>query len=141
MEIIYADEKHINGIYALLCALEGEEIDKARFETVYLNNLENRDIYYLVAVENGAVAGFASLHIQQLLHHGGAVGEIQEIVVASEYRGQGMGSELYKSIKQIAVEQNCVLLEVCCNKIRTESHNFYLKQGMQGTHYKFTMWL
>jgi len=67
------------------------------------------------------------------------VAEIQEIVVSKYYQGQGIGKMLFNRLKEIAVENKCVLLEVCCNQIREKSHEFYLKQNMKNSHYKFTL--
>jgi len=139
MKIIDATEKHRNEVYALLCELEHGELNKARFEELFLQNVKNRDVFYLLAVEDGMVRGFASLHIQSLLHHVGAVGEIQEIVVTSEHRGRGIGKMLYDRLKQIAEDNQCVSFEVCCNQLRAGSHLFYLSQGMKNSHYKFTL--
>ena len=139
MEIIKASAKNKNDVYALLCELEGTTIDNNLFETMFLQNIENEDIFYLLAIEDHIVLGFASLHIQRLLHHVGNVGEIQEIIVEKKHQGQGIGATLYNKLKQIAIEKRCVLLEVCCNQRRIESHEFYHKQGMKNTHYKFTI--
>ena len=139
MEIIRASVENKNAVYALLCELENKKIDRAQFETSFLRNMTNKDIFYLLAVENDVVVGFASIHVQLLLHHAGPVGEIQEIIVNKKYRGQNVGKMLYHSLKEIAEENSCVLLEVCCNQSRIESHPFYLSQGMQNTHYKFTL--
>ena len=138
MEIIKASAKNKNDVYALICELKGAKIDNNLFETVFLQNVENEDIFYLLAIEDHMAVGFASLHIQRLLHHVGNVGEIQEIVVDKKYQGQGIGTMLYNRLKRIAIERKCDLLEVCCNQRRIESHVFYHKQGMKNTHYKFT---
>ena len=139
MEIIYASAEHKNEVYALLCELKGAEIDKTRFEALFFQNLERNDIFYLLAVEDNSVLGFASIHIQPLLHHVGYVGEIQEFIVSEKHQGQGIGTLMCNNLKQIAVENKCVLLEVSCNQSRINSHLFYLKQGMDNSHYKFTL--
>ena len=139
MEIIYATEKYKNDVYTLLCELEHTELNKTQVESLFLQNIKRKDIFYLLAVEADIVLGFASLHIQSLLHHVGAVGEIQELIVNSKYRGKGVGTALYNNLKQIAIDNQCILLEICCNQLRKESHLFYSKQGMKNSHYKFTL--
>ncbi len=39
----------------------------------------------------------------------------------------------------IAKEQQCLLIEVCCNQRRSLAHHFYEKVGMSKSHFKFTM--
>jgi len=139
MELVYAAEKDLDAVYDLVCRLENKTIARAPFDAAFLRNITDESIVYLLAVEEGAVLGFASLHIQFLLHHAGAVGEIQEIIVDEACRGRGLGKILFQRLKEIAEEKDCVLLEVCCNQARTASHPFYISQGTKNTHYKFTL--
>jgi PhnO protein len=137
MEIINADIEHLNMVYNLICELENETLNRFNFAKIYQNNIENNDIYYLLAVEGKTIFGFASLHIQKLLHHCANIGEIQEIIISKNQRGQGTGTALFDKIMEIARVNNCLSLEVCCNQVREKSHEFYLKQGMSKSHYKF----
>ena len=139
MKFLPATIENSQDVYYLLCELEHAELDKALFEEIFRKNIVNSDIHYLLAIDNENVIGFASLHIQHLLHHVSKVAEIQEIVVSKYYQGQGIGKMLFNRLKEIAVENKCVLLEVCCNQIREKSHEFYLKQNMKNSHYKFTL--
>ncbi len=138
MQYVVAEKENLPDVYRLVCELEHAELDRAAFEKVYEGNLANPDIYYLLAMDDQVVAGFASLHIQCLLHHIGRVGEVQELIVSKHYQGQGIGRELFDKLKETAAANGCVLLEVCCNQSRKESHKFYLKQNMKNSHYKFT---
>lgn len=139
MQCLYATIENSQDVYYLLCELEHTELDKALFEEIFRKNIVNPDIHYLLVIDNQNIIGFASLHIQYLLHHASKVAEIQEIVVSKYYQGQGVGKMLFNHLKEIAVKNKCVLLEVCCNQIRKKSHEFYLKQNMKNSHYKFTL--
>lgn len=139
MECINVTMENSEDVYYLLCELEHTEVDKKSFEEVFKNNLVNPDIHYLLATDKQNIIGFASLHIQHLLHHVAKVAEIQEIIVDKHYQGQGVGKMLFNRLKEIAIENECVLIEVCCNQIRKKSHEFYLKQNMKSSHYKFTL--
>jgi len=138
MEIVTAIIEHSNEIYELICELENEFLDKEEFLQIFQSNLNNKNIYYLVALEESSIIGFASLHIQKLLHHCARIGEIQELIVSKARQGSGVGTELFIHIKEIADKNNCEILEVCCNRRREKSHQFYLKQGMEQSHFKFT---
>jgi len=139
MEVINATEKHLPEIYNLICELEDKKLDKDSFTQIFLDNLSNKDIYHFLAHENGDTIGFASLHIQNLLHHCSKVGEIQEIVISKKHQGKGVGSMLFNKILETAKSYECPLLEVCCNRAREKSHGFYINQGMKKSHYKFTL--
>ncbi len=138
MEIINARPEHSPQIYSLICELEEASLDRTKLEAVYLQNLADPNIHYLIALENGEAAGFASVHVQHLLHHAGKIAELQEIVVAESRRGQGLGSLLFSEAEKTARAAGCLQLEVCCNRKRTASHRFYERQGMAASHFKFT---
>ena len=139
MEIIKARKEHSEDVYKLICELEGCESDRQAFQNVYSRNLENNSIYYFLAAEDAQIIGFASLHIQHLLHHSARIGELQEIIVRRENRGTGAGKKLFDCIKKTAAVRGCLQLEISCRQTRTESHEFYLRQGAANTHFKFTM--
>jgi len=139
MEIIKATINHLNEIYNLLCELEGgEELDKADFSKAYVENLNNESVFYVVAVKNKEIIGFSSVHIQNLLHHLGKVAEVQELIIAKNHQGIGVGGLLFEKMQEIAIFNGCLEFEVSCNLKRERSHKFYLKQGMKKSHYKFT---
>lgn len=138
MKIVNAKPEHFPQVYALICELEQEEPDRETFREIYARNLENPDITYLLALDGDEGCGFASLHIQYLLHHAARIAELQEIVVAGDRRGQGLGALLFQEVRRLARAAGCPQLEVCCNRQRKESHKFYLRQGMEKSHYKFT---
>ena len=69
MNIRKAKKSDLDSIFSLICELEDNIVDNNQFCTVYINNLSDKKIYYIVAEERGKVVGFASMHIQLLLHH------------------------------------------------------------------------
>ena len=126
-------------IYDFIVELEENEFDKTIFSTIYHANLQNPQVEYYVYEENNRVLGFISIHIQKLLHHSGNIAEIQELIVDENVRGKGIGKQLFEKARFIAIENECMQLEVCCNQKRKESHKFYESQGMTNNHYKFCL--
>ena len=126
-------------IYNLLVQLEEREFDKRMYSDIYEVNLLNPAVFYLVYEEASSVVGFISIHIQKLLHHSGNIAEIQELIVDQSVRGKGIGKQLFEQARLIAIENECMQLEVCCNQKRKESHQFYESQGMTNNHYKFCL--
>ena len=137
--ILPAAPEHVQAVYGLMCELEETELDKQGFASIFGENLNNRDVHYFVASREGQVAGFSSLHVQRLLHHSAPVGEIQEIIVHTACRGQGIGQALFDRMKEAALNAGCVQLEVCCRKERKRSRGFYQKMGMNLSHDKLCL--
>lgn len=129
---------NLDQIYKAVCDLEEKTINKESFTQVFSKNITNPQIYYFVAIVNGKVVGFISLYIQYLLHHGGKVAEIQELFVDKTHRRQGIGKELMNKVKEIAKTEKAKLLEVTCSMKRNKTHQFYIKEYLIKTHYKFT---
>ena len=64
--------------------------------------------------------------------------EIQEVYVAPNVRGQGIGRQLLQEIGVIAQKTGCESLEVTCRINREDAHRFYERAGLKRTHLKFT---
>lgn len=131
--------KDFDTVYNFICLLENTAFNKICFRKIYKTNIKNTDIYYLIARIDNEDAGFASMHIQHLLHHCGLIAEIQEIIVKPEFHNMKVGSKMVNRLNRIAEERNCLSFEVACNLKRKKAHNFYIKKGMKKTHYKFTL--
>ena len=139
MKIIKADMNNLDAVYNLICELEDKNLDKYEFLRIYQENIADRNVHYLLAADGMNIIGFASLHIQKLLHHCAKIGEIQEIIVSEKAQNSGAGTELFNQLVKTAVSNNCLQLEVCTNKVRTQAQDFYVKQGMKQSHFKFVL--
>ena len=73
IEIRAARWEDCGQVARLIEQLEEMPINKERFQAVYRTNLSNPQIYYRTAWINGVLAGFLSVHIQDLLHHTSAI--------------------------------------------------------------------
>lgn len=133
-----ATQNDLQAVYTLICKLENDSFDYDSFKRLYEENLRNRNCFYLVAEAEAGVLGFISLHIQLLLHHCGAVGEIQEFFIHENIRGKGVGRLLMDEMKKIARAKNVQSLEVTSNKKRIENVEVYAHLGFKLTHNKFT---
>lgn len=126
-------------IYRLLVVLEETAVDPQGFTDVFTSNLSNPLVFYYVYEQEFKILGFISIHVQKLLHHTANIAEIQELIVDETIRHQGIGNLLFQKAKEVAAENGCNQLEVCCNQRRTSSHKFYQSQGMTNSHYKFCL--
>lgn len=133
-----ATQSDLQAIYTLIRKLENDTLDYDSFRQLFEENLQDRNCFYLVAETGAGVLGFISLHIQQLLHHCGAVGEIQEFFIHENIRGNGVGRLLMNEVKKYAKAKNVKSLEVTSNKNRIENVEVYERLGFKLTHNKFT---
>lgn len=123
-------------VYGFLCDLEETVLDPTRFQAIFRQNLANPMIYYFIAEWTGVVVGFVSCHVQQLLHHTGKVGEIQELYVKPNYQNQRIGRQLIAALNALSVEEGFVNLEVTTNQKRTNTVRFYEQEHFSCTHFK-----
>jgi len=138
MNIRMAKLTDIKDIYDLICDLENTELDYEKFQQVFKKYLEDDRIYCFVAEDSGNVIGCLNMRIEHQLHHTAKIAEILELAVMDKYRSKGVGRELFEKASQVARDNDCLQIELCCNQLRIRAHNFYEKQGMSKFHYKFT---
>lgn len=132
----------LDTIYGFITALENEQFDPVQFRSVFLENLQNNNVIYLVAVQNMRVVGFLSFHIQNLLHHNGLIGEIQEMFTAEKNRNTGVGEQLLNALKIQTQKKGVIQLEVTSNIKRVKAHHppkAYEKNGFKNIHKKFVL--
>jgi len=119
--------------------LDKNSFKKSKFAKIFLNNLKSPNIFYLIAENKKQIIGFASLHIQNLLHHCGRVAEIQEIYVSPWFRYQGVGIKLLNKLIKMARLKGCVRIEVSSGTKNKKIHKFYKKHGLKKVSFKHIM--
>ena len=124
-------------IYEFICALEDIQFDKTILKNLFSRNINDENNIYIVAVHKDQTGGYLSCHGQYLLHHGGFIGEIQEMFVLPEKRNMGLGKRLFHELRRVAKQKEMLQLEVTAHHMRREAHQFYLKEGFVLTHKKF----
>lgn len=116
VEIRKIQKQDLDFVYKAICELENEVLDFEIFEAIFNENISNTKNVYLIAENEIEGLGFISFHTQNLLHHCGLVGEIQEFFIHEKYRGQGVGRLLINEIKDFAEANNLKSIEVTTNK-------------------------
>lgn len=138
MVIRSAVQSDLECIYRYVCRLEKTAIDYTSFGKIFNNAIRRADCFYFVAEVDGVIAGCITLHTQELLHHGGRVGEIQELYVDEKWRRRGVARQLLLHIVAIAKEHHLKSLEVTTNLQRKDAAALYSACGFVQTHAKFT---
>ena len=133
-----ADLRDCKKVYALICELEGRELPYAEFREIYCEQMDSERHYCLIAEENDEILAVLNLRFERQLHHSEWIAEIMEFAVHSACRSRGIGKKMLEKAAQIAEAQGCAQVEAACNRLRTDAHRFYLREGMQKSHYKFS---
>lgn len=139
IHICKAIPNDFEAIYSFINELEGQVFDKENQSKIFQEVLQNPNNIYLVAFDDETPVGFISCHAQNLLHHSGLIGEIQEMFVAEKYRSVGVGKLLIENLVAAAKQLNFLQLEVTSSKRREKAHQFYMREGFVSSHFKFTL--
>ena len=140
LEIKKVKTHDLDFVYKSICELENEELDFEVFAAIFNENIANPNNLYLVAENENQGLGFISFHTQNLLHHCGRVGEIQEFFINENHRGKGVGRQLIEKIIEYAEEHKLKSIEVTTNKRRVENVLIYENLGFTLSHNKFTIY-
>jgi GNAT superfamily N-acetyltransferase len=92
----------------------------------------------LVAEVDGSVVGVLQLlvfrHIQQ---QGGTCAEIESVHVATGQRSGGIGAALVADAVERARRAGAYRVQLTSNKVRSDAHRFWERQGFERTHEGF----
>ena len=102
---------------------------KAKSAEKYFKDLIEND-YVIVATDNDNVIGYLAGSINNrgaysLVQYG----EINNMFVANEYRGRGIGTALVKRFKEYCVDKGINDLKVVASAKNKSAQDFYKKQG------------
>jgi GNAT superfamily N-acetyltransferase len=129
----------LNGLIRLLEQLWIDKpIDTNAVRKVIEKGLGSDCQIYICATEGKKLTGYCSLTIKNSLWMSANLGNIDELVVDSEYRNQGIGKLLMNEIERIAKYSGCKRLELDSAFHRTDAHLFYDKLGFEKRAYLFT---
>jgi len=130
----------IDGLVNLLGQLwPNKSIDKKAVKRVIEKGLINgHQIYICATTDDENLVGFCSLTIKNNLWLSANLGNVDELVVDSEYRRRGIGKLLMNEIEKIAQNHNCKRIELDSAFHRTIAHDFYMGIGFEKRAYLFS---
>ena len=100
-----------------------------RDKIVQLNS--HPDAELAVAIEDGEVLGFISIHFVPQIALSGSFARISYLCVDERARGRGIGTQLESFCERVARERDCDRIEVHCHSRRKRAHDFYFRQGYE----------
>jgi len=95
------------------------------------NLLNDAGSHLLVAETAGTVVGFINFAIRRTILHQSPSALIDELVVASEYRGKGIGRQLVLATIEKCKQLGCCEVEVSSEKTNIKAGEFYRQCGFK----------
>ena len=118
--------------------MERKQLPFDRFSKIYQEQIVNKHYYCLVCESDNNIIGVLNLRFEEQLHHSERIAEITQFAVDSSHKKRGIGKEIFHHACQLAKDIGCTQVEVACNQLRTDTHRFYLREGMHNFHFKFS---
>ena len=94
-------------------------------ESIEESIFENNRAEAFIAELDGKVAGYLIYHYNYSTFVGREGLYVEEIFIRNEYRGMGLGTEIFKVIAKIARENKCKRVDWCCLDWNKPAQNFY----------------
>jgi GNAT superfamily N-acetyltransferase len=99
--------------------------------------MHNPKNFVFVAEDNGKLVGFATFSVRDVIRYPKQIAELDEMLVASDYRKKGVGKQLMQHIEDKAKELNCYRLFIESQYDRKTAHKFYEALGYTNYGYHF----
>jgi GNAT superfamily N-acetyltransferase len=116
----------------------GEELPLAMAEHLFERMGRYPDYHIYVAVVKGEIVGtFALLIMDNLGHLGCPSAVIEDVAVAPEVQGQGVGRTMMSHALQICRDRGCYKAVLSSNLKRERAHAFYASLGFERHGYSF----
>jgi len=76
------------------------------YNEIFLRNINLPNVFYILAEYEDNIIGYVSLYIQELLHHNGAVAEVQELFVDKDMRSGASAADRLMQQKKQQLKRN-----------------------------------
>lgn len=101
-----------------------------------IQNLQKEGYHLLYIQEKDKTVAIAGYRIYTMLYCGKML-YLDDLSTLEEYRGKGYASQLLNHLKAIALENNCVSIQLDSGPTRTTAHKLYFKEDFTISAYHF----
>jgi ribosomal protein S18 acetylase RimI-like enzyme len=108
-----------------------EGIDTGTAITTCEYLLSDAGSHFLVAAVDGIPVAFINFTVRQTILHRSPSAVIDELVVAKEYQGKGVGRQLVLAAIEECEQLGCCEVEVSTEKTNDKARRFYKRCGFQ----------
>lgn len=118
----------------------GEEIPLARAQEIH-GQMQRTPNYhlYVVEYEGELIGSFALLIMVNLGHRGSPAGVVEDVVVAPEWQGRGVGRGMMAHAAALCRAHACYKLVLSSNTRRSGAHDFYERLGFVRHGYSYRL--
>ncbi len=109
------------------------DLDKQTRGLELLINNDQACILVAESNDNKKLLGMCSIQVLVSTAEGGAVGLLEDLIVAADFRNQGIGAKLLAEAVSWAGRQGLKRLQLLADKNNSPALGFYQKQGWQST--------
>lgn len=128
-QLTEASEEALRDINALLSQLRKDDPNPSG-SMEDLQAIVNTENHIMLVVKDGSkIIGMATLYLMQKMSKLSA--HVEDVVVDSTYRGQGLGEKLMREVIQIARAKNVSALFLTSRPARTAARALYQKVGFE----------
>ncbi len=114
------------------------EASRPAYAAAFSAVLDDPNSTILVAEDRGLVVGCIQLTVKAGLSYRGAWRMVvEDLRVARNRRGDGIGTLLMRATESWAVERGCQIIELFVHSDRVDAHRFYDRLGFAGAHRGF----
>lgn len=129
-EAIEADLPAILSLYAQLGEDDGAVLNLAQAGRIFARIRTYPDYRLYIARRDDRIVGtFALLIMDNLGHQGARSAILEDVVVANELRGQGIGRSMVLFANRLCQAKDCYKLALSSNRNREAAHRFYESLG------------
>ncbi len=126
------EESDLIELSELLEELSGNKTDRDKMFQTFSIMTGNNDYILLGARIDDKLAGsLMGIICQDLAGDCRPFMVIENVIVAKEYRGRGIGRSLMSAIESTAIKRNCYYSMFVSGSIRTDAHKFYESIGYE----------
>ena len=115
------------------------DLDKARRIFARIRNYPDYHLYLARDPGGRAVGTFALLIMDNLGHCGARSAVVEDVVVASDCRGCGIGSEMMAFAAMLSRAAGCYKITLSSNRNREGAHRFYESLGFTRHGYSYLL--
>ncbi len=116
------------------------DVDPHAYRSAFRAIADSPDNDIIVAEQAGRIVGcFQLTFIRGLSYAGGERAQIESVRVASDLRGQNLGTRMMQHAIALARQRGCVLVQLTTDARREHTRRFYERLGFSATHHGMKM--
>lgn len=125
-------EEYLEEVAQLYDAERSMNTNRIKMKQTFHKIKDNQDYQMIIVKHNDEVVGFAQIFIHHdIFEENNPFITIWSVRVKNKYRRQGIGTQLFQYIEELAKDKNCEFICLIAEKENIEANTFYQKLGYE----------